>query len=153
MRKKIYFSCFILLSQITSCYQSKKEVDFISSSTYIFSSVNCFEDSIEWGDILEQKEDEYFAYIYSETCYYCNIIKPKICHFCGEIDEKMYFIKFDESIPIGANFDDVIGADSLEKLFTVKVFSFEGSLNFISIIFCFWYKNFLFPICQIINNK
>lgn len=117
MRKKIYFSCFILLSQITSCYQSKKEVDFISSSTYIFSSVNCFEDSIEWGDILEQKDEEYFAYIYSETCYYCNIIKPKICHFCGEIDEKMYFIKFDESIPIGANFDDVIGADSLEKLF------------------------------------
>ena len=36
---------------------------------------------IEWKDLLNQKEEQYFAYVYSVTCTPCSMLREEVINF------------------------------------------------------------------------
>ena len=112
MRKLFLFIPFILL--VNSCTIVIGEEPSKHSRSFLSS----FErKSANWNDILIQPENEYYFYIYSETCGYCRKREPDIVHFSE--NRPIYYVLLDETIPIKPEREDLIGCEDFEKLFVL----------------------------------
>ena len=54
---------------------------------------------IEWKDLLNQKEEQYFAYVYSVTCTPCSMLRAEVISFAKEKKTNFYFIYPSDDIP------------------------------------------------------
>ena len=120
-RKNNYFVCFLLLAQLTSCVKNEESNSEVlnRSSLKVVSKSDFFSNEITWENLLGVNEKEYYAYIYSKTCSYCNKVKPKIIDFCSVIKVPMYFIIFSNSIPIKNNPRENIGKKDIDEVFII----------------------------------
>lgn len=72
---------------------------------------------IEWNDLFNQKEENYFVYVFSYTCYYCKEIKDKIISFYEQSKYTMFFCEYSKEIPIGQNITNTIESNDINSMF------------------------------------
>lgn len=111
MRK--IFTLLFLFFTLESCRKPVNSQVFSSFSSSEISEINRSE--INWVNLLEQSEEDYYAYIYSETCYYCKKIKEEIEEFSKV--KKTYYVLFNEDVPISSERGDLIGVDDISSLY------------------------------------
>ena len=99
--RKIYCIAFVTLSSIVSCTSvpDSSSSSSINESSYFSTVLNLYGvNEIKWSEILKQTPPMYYAYVYSPTCYYCNLVKDKVNLLANCRDFELFFIKFDNSI-------------------------------------------------------
>ena len=87
------FSC----SPISSSSQSIVRIKNHDYDEIITAKINYF-------DVFNQNEDEYFLYYFSETCYHCVGIKNEIIDFALSSEVTVYFVEVEERFGV---YDDV----------------------------------------------
>lgn len=71
---------------------------------------------IQWEDLLKQNCDDYYGYVYSLTCHYCNEIKPQVYSFC--LRNNVFFVEYQiDVVPLKSEAIDFKGIDKIEDLF------------------------------------
>jgi len=88
----------------------EETIDQINESDYPIEKL------IIWADALT-KEGEYFAYIFSRKCFYCNQIKEAVITFSELCQIGFYFIEFTDGIPIANETDLTIGKKEISEIF------------------------------------
>ena len=109
MRK---FLLLLTLFLISSCEITIGSFSNFSESQLIFKEER---KTMVWKDLLSQQEENYYAYIYSETCGYCKKIEPEIKSFA--LKHVVYFVLFSEGIPIKPEREDFTNVDDINSLF------------------------------------
>ena len=71
---------------------------------------------ISWDSILSL-EGEYFVYIFSYRCFYCNQIKDLILTYNEVSSFTFYFVEFVDEIPIKREIEDTIGLKEISEVF------------------------------------
>ena len=72
------------------------------------------DNSIEWKNILNQEENNYIIFFYSETCAYCHEIQEEVIDFAITCPLKTYFLDVMENdVPIDS--DKKIGISNYEE--------------------------------------
>ena len=70
--------------------------------------------SIKWPDILDQEEENYIIFFYSETCAYCHEIQQEVIDFAITCPLKTYFLDtLENAVPIDS--DKKIGVTNYEE--------------------------------------
>ena len=109
-RKKVFLPllAFILLA----CNPPKPIISYFEEpeSSYFIESL------LTWEELFSIPES-YFIYIYSETCYHCQMIKDDVLDFANNSVFPVYFVEFNENIPIGNEIENTIGATTVEECF------------------------------------
>ena len=117
MNYKLRILPFVLTALFASCSPAESE----QMSKNAFSEYEISSDQkITWPDCLNQKEDHYLVFFYSETCTHCHEIMGDVLSFAEEKIVTMYFLDIkasDAKIPISNNIDLTIGVDSVDDLF------------------------------------
>ena len=70
-----------------------------------------------WIELFAHIEEQYFVYVYSNTCMHCLSIKEDIEKFASESTIPFYFIEYTDEIPIASNVEMTIGSTSVEECF------------------------------------
>ena len=109
----------ILLSAAILCGCQKSEEPSTSSYTEPhYSEVE--EMHIEWKDLFNQVDDQYYAYVYSVTCTPCSILRQEMIEFAKSGKVHFYFIYPSDDVPF-VNDPDLadasLGATSLENVY------------------------------------
>lgn len=107
--------CFYLISflALTSCTRVIR-----SDSGHSFSNnITTEKEKIQWNEMLEQEPMMYLAYIYSETCHYCQKLDPKIKLVLQIPDRKIYFIEFHKDIPVSGKRGSFNGENDINKVY------------------------------------
>ena len=112
--KKLLFIIIALL--VIGCSKGKTSSCLGGSNEYKYDYSDVEHLKIKWEDILKQKEERYFAYIYSYTCGHCNQIKPFVIEKALVGDPIIYFISYTNDIPIISNPTLNEGKDKYEEL-------------------------------------
>ncbi len=86
---------------LTACSQSE-------NSSESFKAYKDFEvvanNSITWPEILNQEENSYIIFFYSETCAYCHEMQQEVIDFAITCPLKTYFLNTSENtVPIKEN--------------------------------------------------
>lgn len=112
---KNYF-CFLTISiLLIGCKSATSKNQSLNySSQCSFASVE-EANQIKWLDILSQIEEEYHAYVFSKTCYYCLKLKPLIEEF--KKMNKLYLVELDESVPIKSEVGNLKGVEDVNSLY------------------------------------
>ena len=110
--RKIFTLLFVFFT-LESCQKPVNSRIFSSFSS--FETVEIKHAEINWVNLLEQSEEDYYAYIYSETCYYCKKIKEEVEEFSKV--KKTYYVLFNEDVPISSERGDLIGVDDISSLY------------------------------------
>lgn len=71
---------------------------------------------IPYSNLLKMEDFEYFAYIYSDNCLYCETIKNEIIEFALLGRYPLYFIPYTKDIPLLTNVDDTINKNTLDHI-------------------------------------
>ena len=72
------------------------------------------DNSIKWPDILNQEENKYIIFFYSETCAYCHEMQQEVIDFAITCPLKTYFLNTSENtVPIKE--DKVINVKNYEE--------------------------------------
>ena len=72
------------------------------------------DNSIKWPDILNQEENKYIIFFYSETCAYCHEMQEEVIDFATTCPLKTYFLDaLENEIPIDS--DKKIGVSNYEE--------------------------------------
>ena len=72
------------------------------------------DNSIEWNNILNQEENNYIIFFYSETCAYCHEIQEEVIDFAITCPLKTYFLDtMENDVPIDS--DKKIGISNYEE--------------------------------------
>ena len=72
------------------------------------------DNSIKWPDILNQEENKYIIFFYSETCAYCHEMQEEVIDFATTCPLKTYFLDVMENdVPIDS--DKKIGVSNYEE--------------------------------------
>lgn len=109
--KHLLFLSLTTLTLLTGCH-SKKEENFPKGS---FSYFDVRDLKISWSEVLNQKEEMYMTYFYSESCGYCNQIKHEVIgHVLGST-QKIYFVEFSDEIPLINDRNKVIGLAEISE--------------------------------------
>lgn len=112
MRKILLLSLLLLLTN--SCSVQLENHSF-NESIEQESSFEVSRKTTVWGEMLNQSEQEYYAYIYSETCGYCGKIEPEIKKYSQS--HVIYFIERSDDIPIASEREDFVGVDDINSLY------------------------------------
>ena len=105
MTYRFFIASLALLATVAAC-----------SPAHVITSKKTYQDydivqsqQIRWLDILNQQEDNYIVFVYSETCGYCHDMLDEIVDFATERILPTYFvnssinqIKISEDYGIGA---------------------------------------------------
>ncbi len=97
---------------LVSCTNTKKTVPETKEPDY--SIVETF---IEWKDIFNQQEADYFVYFYSTTCAHCRNIKQDILSLYLSEKINLYFICMDKIDDRYSNQYEIIGVCDSNKLY------------------------------------
>ena len=99
------------IALITSCTPSEESVP--QNKTFKQFKV-VVDNSIEWKNILDQEEDNYIIFFYSETCAYCHEIQEEVIDFAITCPLKTYFLDtMENDVPIDS--DKKIGVSNYEE--------------------------------------
>ena len=85
----------------------------IPDRTYEYEDVSHL--SIQWEDLFQVNIDDYYAYIYSESCGHCREIKQDVISKALQ-HGFIYFIPFSSDIPIVQDSSFVIGKNDIESI-------------------------------------
>ena len=106
----------LLLIAITLSINSCSKIITYSSRRYIVSSSSNYERrNIVWNELLNQPEEEYYAYIYSETCGYCRKLEPDIIRYSE--NHLIYLILYEETIPVRTERTDLTDTEDVNSLY------------------------------------
>ena len=89
MRYRFLIASLASLAITVSC--SPAHVTAIKEKTYQDYEI-VQSNQIRWLDILNQQEDNYIVFIYSETCFYCHQMLDEIVDFANGDFLKTYFV-------------------------------------------------------------
>ena len=104
----------VLLSGCEKVEEESQLFESLSSSlSFDYSDVELYQ--IDWSEILS-KDEEYFAYIYSPTCFHCQEIKEEMIEARTIHQINMYYIKYNKDIDIITERESLIGVDEVERL-------------------------------------
>lgn len=112
MRYRFLIASLASLAITVSC--SPAHVTAIKEKTYQDYEI-VQSNQIRWLDILNQQEDNYIVFIYSETCFYCHEMLDEIVDFANGDFLKTYFVNSSiNQIKISEDYG--IGATNIEDL-------------------------------------
>ena len=95
----------------TSCTPSEESVPQYKTFKQFQVVVD---NSIEWKNILNQEENKYIIFFYSETCAYCHEIQEEVIDFAITCPLKTYFLDtMENDVPIDS--DKKIGVSNYEE--------------------------------------
>ena len=95
----------------TSCTPTEESVP--QNKTFKQFSV-VVENSIKWPEILNQEENKYIIFFYSETCAYCHEMQEEVIDFAITCPLKTYFLDaLENDVPIDS--DKKIGVSNYEE--------------------------------------
>ena len=95
----------------TSCTPSEESVPQYKTFKQFKVVVD---NSIEWKNILDQEENNYIIFFYSETCAYCHEIQEEVIDFAITCPLKTYFLDtMENDVPIDS--DKKIGVSNYEE--------------------------------------
>ena len=109
---KNFFLFLLPLLLVSSC--SPINVSKSESCNMIYSNIK---KCCQWNEMLNQEENEYYTYIYSETCGFCR----KAETYIKKLNEAflVYYVLFSESIPIKSERENLEGVDDINSLFII----------------------------------
>lgn len=107
--RHLILPCLSICLLLVSCTKEKQ----IESLIYEYEDVKHL--SLEWNNLFIVEDDDYYTYIYSETCGHCRDIKQEVITKSLET-EKIYFVLFNKEIPIISDKEVVIGKNDFESL-------------------------------------
>ena len=102
MGKKILILFSFLL---TSC--SYQLIDKPIIEEYDYSLITDYK--IRWEDIFKQKDETYFLYFYSESCFHCQELKQDILYYFDNQRPSMFFIEDNDDFVIGSDANKLVG--------------------------------------------
>ena len=98
------------ISLITSCTPTEESAPQYKAFKEFQVVVD---NSIKWPDILNQEENKYIIFFYSETCAYCHEMQQEVIDFAITCPLKTYFLNTSENtVPIKE--DKVINVKNYE---------------------------------------
>lgn len=123
MKHIILSISLVFLALVTGCSKTtSKDTSLSETSTIIFYDYNLVDYlSIEWNRALLQEEEHYYVYIYSKTCGHCLEIKNDIIKCALKEIEKIYFIEYNDSIPIIEDREIVLEETDIDRCGVVGV--------------------------------
>ena len=96
---------------ITSCTPTEESVPQYKAFKEFQVVVD---NSIKWPDILNQEENKYIIFFYSETCAYCHEMQEEVIDFAITCPLKTYFLDaLENDVPIDS--DKKIGVSNYEE--------------------------------------
>ena len=111
---KRFFYLFLLLP-LVGCSKEKTE-SFIEEDSIVSHDYSEIENRIiKWPKILSQEDKFYYGYIFSKTCGHCQEIKDKVIDYAIR-KNNIYFVEFDNSIPIVGEINSTINATYYEDI-------------------------------------
>lgn len=78
---------------------------------------------IGWDDLFNQKENQYYAYVYSVTCTPCSMLREEVIEFARSGKVPFYFVNPNDDIPFvndAETADASLGATSLENVYCLS---------------------------------
>ena len=109
MSKKLLISFLILLCGCSENSPIDEKTDYVT--------IDYPESFIKWNDLLSFDHENYFIYVFSYDCYYCNQLKRKVVCFYEFSRFPVYFCEYSKNIPIGHDIENTVGADKIENVF------------------------------------
>ena len=109
-RKKVFL--LMLVPTILACNPLNQNFSYHSNDVVSFVKSML----LTWEELFSILEN-HFIYVYSETCYHCNSIKKQITDFANNSVYPLYFVEFNENIPIGNDIESTIHATTVEGVF------------------------------------
>lgn len=70
-----------------------------------------------WNELFAHTDEAYLNYIYSDTCLHCLSIKDEMEEFANNSVIPIYFILFNDEIPIGNDLEKTIGVTTIDQCF------------------------------------
>ena len=107
--RHLILPCLSVCLLFTGCVKEKQ----IEQPVYEYKDIDHL--TIKWKDIFHIERDDYYTYIYSETCGHCREIKQTVISKALET-ENIFFIQFTKDIPIINDREAVIGKNDFESL-------------------------------------
>ena len=111
MKKVVFLALSIIM---IGCKSNNKSEKYSIKIEYDYQDVENLH--IKWKDCLSQIENNYYVYIYSETCGHCKEVKPYILKEAIEGMNRIYFISYTNEIPIITNEENLVGASDYTNL-------------------------------------
>ena len=74
------------------------------------------ERKVSWNNLFSIADNDYFGYIYSETCGHCKEVKPSMIEATLNGEINVYYIEYDQSIPIVDSYATNIGKGSVDEI-------------------------------------
>ena len=115
--KKVIPLIMIMTTMLCGC---QKQGDSTTSS-YTEPHYNEVEDlHIEWKDLFNQTDNQYYAYVYSVMCTPCSMLREQVTTFARSGKAHFYFITATEDVPFVDSADQAdasLGATSLEGVY------------------------------------
>ena len=103
---------FTLSLLLVSCTNTKKTVPETKELDY-----SIVETHIDWKEIFNQQETDYFVYFYSTTCAHCRNIKQDILNYYLSEKVDLYFVCMDKIDDRYSNQYEIIGVCDSNKLY------------------------------------
>ena len=112
-----YFLLFPFLFLLCSCSFKTNEiiVEDPPDSAKLNEQNYPLDRFINWDDILSF-EGDYFVYVFSYRCFYCNQIKDLILTYYELSFFEFYFVEFVEEIPIDREIEKTIGVKDIDEV-------------------------------------
>lgn len=107
--RHLIFPCLSACLLLTCCAKEKPKEE------QIFEYEDVKNLTIEWKEMFLLEKDDYYAYIYSETCGHCREIKQDVISKALKT-ENIFFIPFTKEIPIISDPKVAIGKSDFESL-------------------------------------
>lgn len=108
-----FFKVLPLLALVVGCSPNNKNTSIISEESFDLVMASM---SIEWKDILCQNCNDYYVYVYSLTCHYCNSIKSEVYSFC--LRNAVFFVEYQQGVvPLGSEMKDFNGIANTDDLY------------------------------------
>ena len=96
---------------LTSCSSNESSLETTKKFKDFEVVIN---NSIKWPDILNQEEENYIIFFFSETCAYCHEIQQEVIDFAITCPLKTYFLDtMENEVPIDS--DKKIGVTNYEE--------------------------------------
>ena len=111
MKLSRFVVSLLSIGLITACSQSENTSESYKSYKEFEVVTN---NSITWPEILNQQEENYIIFFYSETCAYCHEMQQEVVDFAITCPLKTYFLNTSENI-VPIKEDKAINVKSYEE--------------------------------------